>query len=305
VLSWIDDITAAFLDALQAGATALAVYALPLLIVLATISYYREYSAYILQGGERLGDALASFLLLILGTGLYMYLVVHLPDLTTAALGTVLTWGTAGSGSGLGADLLRRPSVIFESGLKVAYPIAEFDTWFNSVKSAVKLTAHPTDLIAYWLILLAFLAATVHHMMALIEFHLSVGAASVLIPWGVWRTTSSVAEFAFGWTLGALIRILASIIVVSLAVPLFPILTQPAEGLVTLPQSFALMAGSFVFAVLCWVVPARAASLAGRGLALSGATLAASAMSIYRVGLAFQGVTQGAIRGVSAMLGRS
>ena len=89
--------------------------------------------------------------------------------------------------------------------MKAAKPIADFDTWFRAVQSTVKLAAHPGDLIAYWGIILSFAGITLHTMMMLIEYHLAVMLASVLIPWGIWRLTAGIAEFSLGWLTGSLI----------------------------------------------------------------------------------------------------
>src|SRR5438128_8208727 len=51
MLTIIDEITAAFLSALQTGGQALAVFSLAILAVRAVISYYREYSATVMSTG--------------------------------------------------------------------------------------------------------------------------------------------------------------------------------------------------------------------------------------------------------------
>jgi hypothetical protein len=88
----------------------------------------------------------------------------------------------------------------------------------------------------------------------------------------------------------------------AIAFPLFTFLNRPPveEGFVTITQTILLVLGSALFAVLCWVIPARAAGIAGRGvsLALNGSTLMASAATIHRFGL----ISQGLIRGGSMLL---
>ena len=67
-------------------------------------------------------------------------------------------------------------------------------------------------------------------MMMLIEYHLAVMLASVLIPWGIWRLTAGIAEFSLGWLTGSLIRALVSSAMVGIATPLFALLNQPVPG---------------------------------------------------------------------------
>src|SRR5262249_18428875 len=146
----IDQITAGFLGAIDAGQQALAVFAIPILTVCATISWYREYGPTVMSSGAGMGDALAHALAIIFAAGCYMFVLTKLFAIAQAALDTVFFWGLLGAGGGVSSAQLTAPSFIFEAGLKAAKPIADFDTWLRAVQSTVKLAAHPGDLIAYW-----------------------------------------------------------------------------------------------------------------------------------------------------------
>jgi len=303
----IDAITAGFLGAIDAGQQALAVFALPILAICALISYYREYSATVMSSGAGTGDALAHALLLIFAAGCYLFLLTYLFPLATAALDTVFYWGLLGSGSDLSGAALRAPSFIFETGLKAARPIADFDTWFRAAYSTIKLAAHPGDLIAYWAIILSFLGVTLHVAMMLVEFYLALMLASVLIPWGIWRVTSGVAEFSLGWLTGTLIRALVTSALVGIATSTFEFLAQPvpSAGFFTLPETFRLVAGSFLYLIFCWVIPVQAARLAGQAsLGLTGSTLLHAGMTGARFGLMVSSLTSTATRVMSPMLQR-
>jgi type IV secretory pathway TrbL component len=308
MLFLIDNITAAFLNALQSGGQRLAVFMLPILGVCAVISYYREYSATVMSSGAGMGDALAHALLLIFSAGCYLFLLTQIFAIAQGALDTAFSWGLMGAGGSVTTAQLRNPSFIMEAGLKTAQPIAEFDTWFQAVKSTVKLAAHPGDLIAYWCIVLSFIGITLHHMLMLIEYHLAVMLASVLIPWGIWRMTSGVAEFALGWLTGGLIRALVSSAMIGIATPLFQLLNRSVSdaGWFTLPQTFVLMGCSFIFLVLCWVIPAQAARLAGHAsLGLTGSTIVNAAMTTARFASMAAGWSRTATRVISPLLQRA
>jgi type IV secretory pathway TrbL component len=192
--------------------------------------------------------------------------------------------------------------------MQAAKPIADFDTWFRAIQSTVHLAAHPSDLIAYWGIILSFAGITLHTMMMLIEYHLAVMLASVLIPWGIWRLTSGIAEFSLGWLTGSLIRALVSSAMVGIATPLFPLLAAPvpSTGFFTFTQTFVLLVGSFIYLILCWVIPAQAARLAGQAsLGLTGSTLMSAAMGVARFSLMATGLANTASRVISPMLRRS
>lgn len=304
----VDDITAAFLAALQAGGQVLAVFMLPILTVCAVISWYREYSATVMSSGAGTGDALAHALLLMFSAGCYLFLLTQIFAIAQAALDTVFTWGLLGAGGGVTSAQLRTPSFILLTGLKAAKPIADFDTWFRAVQSSVKLATHPGDLLAYWVIVLSFIGITAHHMMMLVEYHLAVMLASVLIPWGIWRMTSGVAEFSLGWLTGGLIRALVSSAMIGIATPLFDVLNRPipTNGFFTFSQTFVLVGGSFIYLILCWVVPAHAARLAGHAsLGLTGSTLFSAASSTLRFGMLLSGVAGAGSRVIAPMLRRT
>src|SRR5262245_31140871 len=298
---FIDDVTQAFLVALQGSGRRFGTTSLAILTVVALIAYYREFGARLVQGVGSLSDALGAPLLYFITVGGYYYGLVHLNEIGNAALESFLQWALQGVGGSFDPALLQKPSFIMEQGLKAAQPIAEFDTWFNTIKSTFKLMNAPGDLIAYWFVLLAFLAITAHHMMMLIEFHLALMGAAVLLPWGLWSFTAPLAEFALGWATGGLVRAFVGTAMIGVAFPLFTYLNRPvAESMITVTQTVVMVGGSIIFAVLCWVIPARAAGIAGRGvsLALHGGTLLSAAATFQR----FSMMGSGVVRGVSTLL---
>jgi type IV secretory pathway TrbL component len=308
MLTLIDNITGAFLTALMSGWATLNTFVLPILGVCAVISFYREYSTTVMSSGAGVGDALAHGLLLIFAAGCYLFLLQQLFTIAQAALDTVFYWGLLGSGSSLTTAQLRAPSFIFETGLKAARPIADFDTWFRAAQSTIRLAAHPGDLVAYWAIILAFLGVTLHVAMMLVEFYLAVMLASVLVPWGIWRMTSGVAEFGLGWLTGALIRALVTSAMVGVATGTFDALNQapPDAGFFTFAQTFRLLGGSFLYLILCWVIPVQASRLAGQAsLGLTGSTLLAGAMTGQRFALMASSLTSSARRVISPLVNRT
>ena len=213
--------------------------------------------------------------------------------------------GAGGTGGTiLTVEMIQKPSFIMTEGLKAAYPVADQASWFERIWASVKMLNKPGEMVAYWFVVLAFLAITTHHMMMLIEYHLAVMCAAVLIPWGLWSATSSVGEFAVGWLTGGFIRALVSTAMLGIALPLFALLNKPAEGFITLYNTVMLIGGAFIFAVLAWVIPARAAGIASRGMSLAvhGGALTAQAMTFARFGMMAQGAGAVATRAHSRMM---
>jgi hypothetical protein len=81
-------------------------------------------------------------------------------------------------------------------------------------------------------------------------------------------------------------------------------LNRPAEGFITLYHTVMLIGGAFIFAVLAWVIPARAASIASRGmsLAIHGGTVTAAAMTVARFGMMAQGTGAAVTQAHSRMM---
>lgn len=297
----------AYLGALEAGARALTVYALPILAVAAFVQFHREWWPVVMSGGSQMGDALGHFLVMLVTVGFYMWLILNLWDIAQAAFDTFVQWGLLGGGNGLSTGQLRNPGFIMQMGLKLAFPMAEQATWLQKIWQGLSMAVSPSDWLMAACIILAFLAITVHHLFMLIEFYLALMCSNVLIGWGIWRTTANFAEFSLGWLTGSLVRALVSCTMIGISIPLFDQIrvAPPASGqggafdILTYMGAAIPVVGAIIFAVLAWVLPARAARLAGSAsLGLTGSTLASAAMTTTR----FAMMSTGAVRGVSRLM---
>jgi type IV secretory pathway TrbL component len=296
-----DQLVAGFLAAISTGTGALARYGILLLSLLFVITYMREYGARLAMGVGSLSDALGTPLLYFLMVGGYMYILGNLVPMTTAALDTAIRWGLEMSGGTMSADLVRTPSFIVTMGLSVAKPIAQYDTLWQAILTTVNLAAHPQNLLIFWVILISFFATAIHFGMTMIEFSLSVALTYVLLPWSIWRPAQSLGEFAVGWVLGGLVRVLVSCSIVGMAVPLFDLLLVPPAGMMDVSNALMRLGGTLFFASIALAVPGKAANWASRaGLALSGSTVLAGAMTLTRVSL----IGNTVIRGFSQLVGR-
>ncbi len=297
-----DTIVTTFTAALQSGAQTLTTSALPLLLVFATIAFYRDMGALTLQGGAGAGDAIAHAVLHVLRIGIFYWLVTNILPLTTAAYHTFLQWGAAPATAGVSTDTFLTPSTIVNAGFTLAKAMATYERnmlGWSAVWSPFTVLSYG---LAYWLIVIAFACIGLHLMMTLIEFYLAVMVSVILLPWGVLQPTAFFAEFSIGWITGGLVRVLITAALVGLAVPMITNLklNPSSGGDPTLYSAVLLSLASGVLAIISWVVPARAAAIAGRGvsLALHGGTILAGAAGTGRLALAGVGV----IRGVSNMM---
>jgi P-type conjugative transfer protein TrbL len=300
----LDTITAAFVSALQGGAETLGAFALPLLGVLAIIAFYTQLGPLLAMGGVGAGDAIASALLLLVRTGIFYWLLVNLSPLATAAFQTFLLWGNTAVGGSVTANTFTTPSTLIDLGFKIGKPLLEFGSlWQRLTTKWLPVMAFLHGL-AYYAVLLSFLGVALHLMMTIIEYHMAVLVGAVLMPFGVLQPLAFFGEFSIGWLTGGLVRILVTGAIIGIAVPLFDVLspTTTAGGDPTVYSSLMMAFTALVFAILSWVVPGRAASIAGRGvsLALHGGAIVAGAAGGLRGVLA----VQAAIRGISSLLRR-
>jgi type IV secretion system protein TrbL len=296
-----DELVAAFLAAIATGGGALARYGIGLLSILFLVTYMREFGAKLATGIGSLSDALGTPLLYFIMVGGYMYVLANLIPMTTAALDTAIGWGLEMSGGSLSADLVRKPSFIVQVGLDLSKPIAQFDTIWNAIKSTIGMAARPQNLLIFWAILLSFMASAIHFGITLIEFALSVSLTYVLLPWGIWQPSRSLGEFAVGWVLGGLVRVLVSCSIIGISVPLFPHLFVEPQGLIDIGNVVLRLLGALFFAAIALATPGKVANWASRaGLAFTGSTVMAGTMTFAR--FAMMGHTVG--RGFSQLVGR-
>lgn len=324
----IDRIFSSFTTALHGGTQALLLPGLLVLGLCATIAFYREY-AYVLVGGTGVGDALAWLLMFIVGAMLYTFVLTHWAEMTDYGLRLVLHWASVSGAAPNTAGLLAQPSQLWRAGMVAAKPIADFDNWMKALGSLAGFVVSPRDAIVFAGICIAFFINAVHFGMIVVEFHLAVLASMVLVPWGLWQQSRSVAEMAIGWVTGCLIRVFVSTMMVGVALPLFQLLTPSAPpspltlalggdvgaALTALGLKFTgvpymmpvldmivFLGGSIVFCILCVTVPGRTARLAAGGLDLSGHTLASATMTTARLGMAWSSVGRTATHAVSRMI---
>lgn len=309
----------AFLSALGGGTEILAEFALPILAFTALCWMGWSLATTLASGGGHAGETLTSLVFKLITVGLYMWILTHWSELTTAFLETMLMFAMRLEGVGESARrLLTEPGVIWQIGQATIKPLIDFDSWQRGVATTFNLMVNPLDILTIIAVLAAFLGMTIAHGAMLIEFYLAVLVGVVMLPWSLLRPVGHLGEFAAGWITGCCIRILVSCLVVGLSFLLFPLLQPPATGpastgfidyltgLVmpthapTFAQTFKLLVGSLVFLGLCLVIPNRAARLAGApALALGGSDLFAGAMAMGQWG-------QGALRfGTAAARGSS
>ena len=86
----LNDVTNAFVDALQSGQQTLTTFSIPLLGVLGIIAFYVQVGPLVAQGSAGVGDAVAGVLFVSLKAGVFYFLLFNLTSIATAAYQTFL-----------------------------------------------------------------------------------------------------------------------------------------------------------------------------------------------------------------------
>jgi type IV secretion system protein TrbL len=298
-----------FVAALDGAFAALVVYSIPLLSILGLIYLLLSMGQMTLHAYSL--AALGDFLWVVLKIGvIYWFTFLFYSLFWTAAFYTFLQWGLEGGGGLFGFEAFLQPSAIVDAGFKAAAPL--YDT-LNNVVMIFKAIDKPWTfvgvLIAYWLTVLAFGVMALHVIMTLIDIKLAIATGAVLFPWCVLTHTSILGELSLSWITAGLVRTMLTALIMSIGMPLFELANlqvTPRTGGAdpTFYGATVLAVVAFVFAVLAWVVPNRAAMMAGRGmaLALGGDALVGGAMAGWAAAGATVHYGTAAVRGTSALV---
>jgi type IV secretory pathway TrbL component len=203
---------------------------------------------------------------------------------------------------------------VLDAGFKTAGPIYGLLRNMSGLGVMWNWPVFAGYLLSYWLIVLSFAFIALHAVVTILEMKLAIATGAVLVPWGVLTHTSVLGELSLSWMAAGFVRVMLTAFVMAVGVPLFQTLAfpggNPAEGGAdpTLYHAAVTATCAALFAALAWVIPNRAAGLAGRGMALAlGAdAMVAAGLSGYGYGRAAVGAGArslgGAVRGTSQLL---
>lgn len=233
--------------------------------------------------GSSLNDLLATFVWTLVKIGIFYWVIVIFRDLALAALDTFVTWGLAPGGGQFSLPDFLQPSSIVDAGFVAAVPIQDYivrQTGWGAVFNIGQILLYRA---AYVAVVLGFVGMALAVMVALVEMHLAIMAGIVLFPWGILSYTIFLSELAVSWIAAGLVRMFITAGLMGISVPLFALAALPVSDTVdpTVYGSIILAVVAVVFAILVWIIPNRAAGMAGRGaaLALTGQQIASSGMA--------------------------
>lgn len=269
-VGFFDAITQAFLVALESGFLVLHHWSLVILSSLAGFVWIMTVLPMAAAGMSPAG-IIAAFGALILGIGIYWYLIVHMHSIAMGFFDLFAGFGASVSGGTFTAEQFHHPSAVFEMSFIASRPLVDFLN--NHTGWAVLFNGHMVLIYAITILIIvgAFLWVIKDVMITLIEFYFSLMVLPVLFPWGLLTQTSFFAEFAVSWVMSSCIRVMLLSAVLGIAVPIFqafgPTMTAGQDP--TLYSAVIMACAAIVFAILAHHIPLRAAAIGGRGMALA------------------------------------
>jgi len=211
------------------------------------------------------GNALKEFLRKVIFIGVFVWFVKEWPWITQKAIdGFIWAGGKAGNAGNI--NVMNDPSAILMEGFRVvanlATALAEASPW--------ELPAYFTNLIIFLLIILCYAIIAIQVFLVQVEFGIIATLGLILIPFGVLRPTSFIAEKVFGAIVSFGIKLMVLSFILSITFPMLQQLALPEEpNLLAFVNVFVAAA---MLAFLCWHAPSIAASMLSGSPSLTAQT---------------------------------
>ena len=265
-----------FLATFKAGFGPVKVDALALLGILTAIELTVAILFWVIKGE----DALVGLIQKILLIGMFLFFVSQWPTLVNQAAQGFEQTGFKAGGAGAGATIaLTNPSAIIDYGFAVTQPIqAEIDSLSSGTLGALQNIG--LIMMLGWAeigILMAFFLLAIQAFVTYLEFYIVAVLALILVPFGVLRHTSFIAEKAFGVVISHGVKLMVLSCIMGAAMPVLSSLSMPADPTIQMAWCMLLAAGAILF--LAWHAPAVAGGMMAGGPALNAGTAAGTAIA--------------------------
>lgn len=255
----------------QSGQSSLLNPAVGLLSVLALITV--TWHA-LMWSFDESGNAIKDILKKVIFIGIFIWFVKQWPWIIQKAIdGFVWAGGKAGNSSNI--SVMNDPSAIMIEGFRVVTSLvkalAEASPW--------ELPAYFTNLIIFLLIILCYAIIAIQVFLVQVEFGIIATLGLILIPFGVLRPTSFIAEKVFGAVMSFGIKLMVLSFILSIIFPMLQQLAIPNEpNLLAFVNVFVAAA---MLAFLCWHAPSIAASMLSGSPSLSAQNVSSGASRVY------------------------
>jgi len=269
----------AFLAKFSAGYGLLMPWAITLFYILAGIEIVWASLYWALEGENFIPQLITKTFFI----GAFYFLVTNWQSLVnTVVTGFVQVGAQAGGAGAGGVPDLQDPSQLINQFWNLAAPIAAYQAalpWYSLAKAVMFG-------IAYLILAAAIIIIAIQCALTYLEFYLVSVIATVLVPFGVNKHLSFLAERAFGAVIANGVKTAVLAFILTSAVPILASLTPPSAS-PSYADVFNLDAAVCFIAFLAWHAPGLAASLMGGGPSLhAGHVARAGSATGYLLGRA-------------------
>ncbi|MEE9150171.1 MAG: P-type conjugative transfer protein TrbL [Candidatus Tectomicrobia bacterium] len=225
-------------------------------------------------------DIIAGLIQRILWFGFFIWMVLQFPHLIDVIRDSFVQAGLTAGGTSITVEEFTNPSQIATFGMIATEPIFQHIADYSAVGAMRNLGDIIVTGLAGLLIVLAFFIIAIQVFITLIEFYLFAVVALLLIPFGVNRHTSFIAERVIGAVISFGVKLMVLAFVASIGLPVLATLNVPPDP--ELRQVLSLLLASLALAALTWHAPAIAAGLlAGTPSLAAGVATGAVAAGVF------------------------
>ena len=180
----------------------------------------------------------------------------------------------------------QNPSSILDMGFRLTAPINErlgalTTSWMQAITNIRDVIILGWALIFSWL---GFFVLAAQVFITYLEFYMVAILSLILLPFGVFKHTSFLAEKVFAALISFGIKLMVLALILGIVVPVLDNLAMPLE--VDQQSAFCLFAGVMVIAILAIHAPGIAAGLMTGNPSLSTGSIGRSGMAIGQTALA-------------------
>lgn len=266
------DLLNSFLSVCETGQTNLLKPALGLLGILSiiTITWHA-----LMWSFDESGNALKEFIRKVIFIGAFIFIVKSFPWLVKSVI-SGFTWVGNTAGNPSGSSIVNDPTEIMKQGVRVCASLVVEITNSNSISALGHLIVSFGEFLA---IILCFVIIAVQVFLVNVELGIITTLGLILIPFGIWRPTSFIAEKVFGAIISFGVKLMVLSFILAVAYPFLQLLALPPEpSLLDFVNTFA---GAAMLSFLSFHAPGMAAGLISGSPSLSAQNVSSGASRVY------------------------
>jgi len=266
------DLLNSFLDVCKIGQTNLLKPAIGLLGILSiiTITWHA-----LMWSFDESGNALKEFLRKVIFIGAFIFIVKSFPWLVKHVI-SGFAWVGNTAGNQASPSIVNDPTEIMKQGVRVCANLVVEITNSSSLSALGHLMICFGEFLA---IILCFIIIAIQVFLINVELAIITTLGLILIPFGVWKPTSFIAEKVFGAIISFGVRLMVLSFILAVAYPFLQQLALPPDpSLLDFVNTFA---GAAMLAFLSFHAPGMAAGLISGSPTLSAQNVSSGAARVY------------------------